>query len=423
MRWTFIVSLVVLLLVGSFLSTINFIKPTQYTFLPNPEGEDPTTTVTATTSLPETIKDGLTITDIEPQSPLQNPPTTIKGIYATSWSASSAKKMDYLINLIDTTELNAIVIDIKDYSGYVTYDITVPDVRTYHAYEVRIPKINALIKKLHDKNIYVIARLATFQDGRLALARPDLAMQSSSTGKVWQDKKRLTWMDPASLPIWDYNIAIAKDALSRGFDEVNFDYIRFATDGAISDIKYPAWNGVTPRATVIRDFWRYVRTQIPDRAISADIFGLASVSYDDLGIGQKIENAFGAFDAIAPMVYPSHYYSGTLGFQNPADHPYEVVLDSITKAVARLKLYNSKQTKPITATSTAFEIAQSERPTTIRPWLQDFNLGATYDATKVRAQIQAVYDAASTTPELISGWMLWNPSNVYTKEALELTDN
>lgn len=338
--------------------------------------------------------------DIEPQKPLVNQPQNIKAIYATSWSAGSAKKMNYFINLIKNTEANAIVIDIKDYTGYVSYETDIDMVKEYKTSERRISRPNALIKKLHDEDIYVIARVAVFQDLELAKVRQDLAIQSISTGKTWQDRKSQTWMDTSSKEVWDYNIAIAKDALARGFDEINFDYIRFASDGNVLDIKYPVWDGVTPKSEIIRQFFQYLRDQMPDARLSADLFGYSTVLYDDLGIGQIIENALPYFDAIAPMVYPSHYTNGHLGFQNPAEHPYEIVFDGVKTAINRLVAVGA----PLRAK--------------IRPWLQDFDLGADYDKEKVRAQIQATYDAAAEHPELVDGWMIWNAANVYTAEAL-----
>jgi len=377
--------------------------------------------VTATTSEDAVIKNPFTKEiDIENQKPLPNPSSVIKAIYATSWSAGSTKKIDALIKLINETELNAIVIDIKDFSGFVTYGTSLPMVHMYNAYELRTPKINTLLKKLHDSGIYVIARVAVFQDGQLALARQDLALMSSSTKSVWRDHKGLSWIDPAAEPAWEYYAAIAKDAFDHGFDEVNFDYIRFASDGNLKDIVYPYFDTNTLKAATIKKFWRSMRASLPGKKISADLFGLVSVSYDDLGIGQKLENSFGAFDAIAPMVYPSHYYTGSLGFKNPAEHPYEIVFNSVHEAVKRLQLYNEKQAEIAASSTLTATLDPHLIPSTIRPWLQDFDLGADYTAPMIRAQIQAVYDAASSSPELISGWMLWNPSNVYTKEALEI---
>lgn len=344
--------------------------------------------------------------DIPAQAPLQNPPAIIKAIYATGWSGGNAKSVDYFINLIKGTELNALVVDVKDYSGTVSYNMDVGLIKKYGAVEVKIPKINSLIKKLHDQGIYAIARIAVFQDPILAKARPDLALQSVSKGTTWKDNKGLAWMDPSSQEVWDYNIAVAKDVLSRGFDEVNFDYIRFASDGNMSDIKYPVWDAKTSKSKVIGGFAKYLRESLPGAKISADVFGLVTINYDDLGIGQKLEELLPYFDYVAPMVYPSHYASGFNGYKNPALYPYEVVRTSIAEAVKRIKIFSS-------ATST---IQASLNVARLRPWLQDFNLGATYDASMVRAQINAVdIVAGSTTP---MGWMLWNPSNVYTKAAL-----
>lgn len=348
--------------------------------------------------------------DLPPQKPLENPPETIKAIYATGWSAGSSKKMDYLIKLIKGTELNAIVIDIKDYSGELSYDTDIESAKKYGAVkEIKIAKPNALIKKLHDEGIYVIARQTVFQDPILAAARPDLALTSSSTGKQWKDHKGLMWIDPAAQEAWDYNIAIAKDALNRGFDEVNFDYIRFASDGDMDDIVYPFWDEKTFMRYVIRDFFKYLRKALPDSRLSADLFGYTTLLYNDLGIGQVIDDAFHYFDAIAPMVYPSHYNKWFNGYENPSLYPYEVVYASISEANSRLQKY---LLEAAIASSTEKYLVKNPQ---LRPWLQDFDLGADYDAEKVKAQIDAVYDAATGTP---MGWMLWNPANNYTKDAL-----
>jgi len=343
--------------------------------------------------------------DIEPQKPLLNAPTIIKAIYSTNWSASNEKKLQYFINLIKQTELNAIVIDVKDFSGYVAYNTNLELPKKYNAIELRIPKLNKLIKRLHDEGIYVIARISVFQDQMLAQARPDLALYSSTTSAMWHDNKGLSWMDTAAPEVWDYNASIAQEILERGMDEVNFDYIRFASDGNLNDIRHPFWDEKTLKISVVRDFFKYLRGRLPDAVISADLFGLSTVSTDGLGIGQHLEYALPYFDAIAPMLYPSHYFKDFIGFTNPADYPYEVVKYSMDRAVVRaLDLKFTASTTPMNAR--------------FRPWLQDFDLGADYDAAKVTAQIKAVNDATAATPELFGGWMLWNPSNIYTKEAL-----
>jgi len=343
------------------------------------------------------------VSDIEAQKPLENPPDVIKAVYATSWSASSQSKMDYLINLINTTELNAIVIDIKDFSGMVLYDVDVPQVDEYGAKEIRIPRPNALIKRLHDNGIYVIARQTVFQDPVLAAARPDLAVKNRYTGGTWKDRKGLAWTDPSSKEVWDYNIAIARDAADRGFDEINFDYIRFPSDGDLSALSYTFYDETTTlKTTAMAEFYKYLNANLSDVKTSADLFGLSTVNYDGLGIGQVIEDAYRYFDYVSPMVYPSHYANGFQGFANPAAYPYEVVNYSMTTAVARLNvLRNATGGGPVVYAE-------------LRPWLQDFDLGADYTADMVRAEIRATYDA---DPNL--GWMLWDPRNNYTPGALD----
>jgi hypothetical protein len=397
-RWAIILSasagLVFLLVVGNSFE-VDVADKGDFVDLPDvPEAEIPENQVLS--------EDGNGFGDIGPQEPLKNPPKVIKAIYATSWSASSESKMDYLIDLIKTTELNAIVIDIKDFSGLVLYDADVPDVDLYNAKEVRIRRPNALIKRLHDEGIYVIARQTVFQDPALVGARPDLAVRNVRTGEVWEDRKGLSWIDPSSRDAWDYNIAIARDAAGRGFDEVNFDYIRFPSDGDLSAIGYPFYNAsTTSKTAAIAEFFEYLNNNLDGVVISADLFGLATINYDGLGIGQVIEDAYRNFDYVAPMVYPSHYARGFQGYQNPASFPYEVVNYSMVSAVGRLSvLRNATGTNPSSLAE-------------LRPWLQDFDLGADYTADMIRAEIRAVNDA---DPSL--GWMLWDPRNNYTRGAL-----
>ena len=381
--------------------------------------------------------------DIEPQKPLPNPPKEIKAVYATAWSAGTPNKIDYLIKLIKETELNAIIIDIKDFSGYIAYDTDLFEIEKYKAEEIKIKKINSLIKKLHDENIYVIARITIFQDPILAKARPDLAIHSKSklqennidignsaikqfsNKTLWLDHKKLAWIDPSAKDAWDYNIAIAKDAANRGFDELNFDYIRFASDGNLNDMIFPFYDNKTPKNEIIKNFFSYLREKTKGAKISADLFGLSTINNDDLGIGQVIEDAYQYFDYVSPMVYPSHYANSFLGYKNPANYPYEVVKYSMEKAVKRLIDYKLQAMATSTAsTSSTIENWKLEiRNSQLRPWLQNFDLGADYDAKMVRKQIQAVYDAASSTPELINGWMLWDPKNEYTRDALLNPDN
>lgn len=360
--------------------------------------------------------------DIEPQKPLLNPPETIKGVYMTSWSAASDIRVNGIIEMKKNSGLNAVIVDIKDYSGLIAYDIKLPQSEEYKTKEIRIRKLNSLIKKFHDNGIYAIARITVFQDPALAKARPDLAVKkkenASSTPPypTWYDRKGLAWTDPSSKEVWDYNIAIAKDALARGFDEINFDYIRFPSDGDMKSMYFSFWDQKIPRDKIIQSFFKYTRESLPEAKLSADLFGLVTINKDDLGIGQILEDAYQYFDFVSPMVYPSHYYSGTLGYSNPAEYPYEIIKYSMDSAAKRLQDYEFKLiSEQKTATSNA-ENGTPKQISKIRPWLQDFSLGTVYTLEMVKLQIKAVSDSLGNR---YNGYMLWNPSNFYTQKAIE----
>ncbi|MFH1978918.1 MAG: putative glycoside hydrolase [Patescibacteria group bacterium] len=321
-------------------------------------------------------------------------PETVKAIYMTSWVAGTTDWRSSMVKMIEETELNALVIDVKDYTGRISFEVSDPVLKEYGAQEIRIPNIKGFIESLHEKNIYTIARISIFQDPYLVKKRPDLAVKTLS-GEVWKDYKGITWLDPTNREVWDYMIRIAKESEMVGFDELNFDYIRFPSDGNMKDISYDHFDGTVPKAVAIRDFFEYLYFHLEDLGVplSADLFGMTTTNSDDLNIGQILEYAAPYFDYIAPMVYPSHYPRGFLGYKNPAEYPYEVVNFAMVKGVEKL-------------------INASTSPLKLRPWIQDFDLGATYDASMVRKQIQATYDAGLTS------WMLWSAANKYTRGAL-----
>jgi hypothetical protein len=379
----------------------------------------------------------------EPPKPrperLAEPPKIIHAVYFTSWSAGIRSRIDYLIDLHKTTAVNAAVFDIKDYSGYLSYPVAVPQASEYHAIRRTVRDIDALVDRLHSEGIYAIARITVFQDPVLAAARPDLAVHRLSklppgakppltASSLWLDRKGLAWIDPASRPAWEYIVAIARDVLSHGFDELNFDYVRFPSDGNMKDMYYPSWDGKTPKHKVIGKFFAYLRDELPGVPISADLFGLATVNQDDLGIGQVIEDSYAEFNFVCPMVYPSHFAKKFLGYPNPADHPYEVVNYSMRRAAERLQLFLNPPAPAAPAASgpsAAIEPVAAVKPDAkprpaphvkLRPWLQDFNLGARYDTAMIEAEIKAVRDALG---DRYAGYMMWSPSNVYDREALK----
>ncbi|MBP6854958.1 MAG: sugar fermentation stimulation protein [Candidatus Pacebacteria bacterium] len=322
-------------------------------------------------------------------------PEVVKGLYMSSWVAGTTDFRDSMIEIIDTTEVNAVVIDVKDSTGRISFATNDPYLTEIGASENRIRDVDGLIELLHSKGIYVIARIAVFQDPYLVKEWPSEAVKKSSDKSIaWGDRKGMHWIDAGSTKVWDYNVAVGKEAYNRGFDELNFDYIRFPSDGNMKDIYYPVSEGLV-KADVMRSFFEHLNSSFEEEGIpiSADIFGMTTTNTDDLNIGQILEDAVRNFDYVSPMVYPSHYPATWNGFANPAANPYEVIKLSMQGAVDRT-------------------IAIGEDINKLRPWLQDFNMGATYTPSMVREQIDATEDLG------IDSWLLWDPANTYTKAAL-----
>lgn len=317
-------------------------------------------------------------------------PVVVHGIYMTGYTAGSAR-VDELIKLIDETELNAVVIDVKDDSGQITYATDVPELRAVPgAVSGKIKDIDALMAKLDAHGIYPIARIVTFKDNVFANAHPEFAVRRSN-GDVWRDRTGQGWLNPYKKETWDYALAIAKDAVRHGFREIQFDYVRFPSDGQVRDMVFPGADARSHKE-VIRDFLKYAHEQLAPLGVyvSADIFGLVTAAADDLTIGQQYEYIIANVDYVCPMVYPSHYGPGNYGLPDPDRAPYETVLKALQDAVRR----------------------RGESKAIIRPWLQDFSLRQRYGPNEVRAQIKAVYDAG------LNEWILWNPFNKYTVGAL-----
>ncbi len=323
-------------------------------------------------------------------------PSSVRAIYMTSWVAGAPSLREKLIKIADETEINSMVIDIKDATGKIGFLPSDPYLQKIGSGENRAPDLKEFIGRLHDKNIYVIGRISVFQDPYLVHKRPDLAVKRANGIDVWKDRKGISWLDVAAPEVWEYVIAIGKEAYSVGFDELNFDYIRFPSDGNMQDISYTFYGkSKISKSEQLKNFFEYLtmrlRSEIP-AVLSADLFGMTTTNSDDLNIGQVLENAAPYFDFIDPMVYPSHYPKHFHGFLNPAEKPYEVVKFSMDEAVKKL-------------------IAASSSPSILRPWLQDFDLGADYTVDMIRAQIKATYDAG------LDSWLMWSPSNKYTPGA------
>jgi hypothetical protein len=279
-----------------------------------------------------------------------------------------------------------------------------------------------LVKNLHDRGIYVIGRIAVFQDPLYAAVRPDMAVKKKSDGAIWKDRKGLSFIDVGAREYWDYIISIAKRSEKIGFDEINFDYIRFPSDGNMTDISFPH-TGTTTKKEMLKEFFKYLDDGLKDIPLktSADLFGITTTNHDDLGIGQVLENALPYFDYISPMVYPSHYPSGFNNWPDPNKVPYEIVKFSMSEAVRRTEEFASSTRQNFAsqnlggqAASSTLSVRQAQRidKSQLRPWLQDNDYPIHYTPDMVRAQIEATYDSGLTS------WMLWDPGNTYTKEAL-----
>ncbi len=327
-------------------------------------------------------------TEVEPQI-MKPEKREVKGIYLTAYSASSPKKLDEIIELINRTELNGIVIDIKDYSGKVLYDSNITIVDELGLEDNRLGDITAIIEKLHDNDIYVIARQTVFQDPILATRRPEWSLQSKYGG-LWRDWKGLAWVDPNNREVWRYNVEIAREAITFGFDEINFDYVRFPTDGNMNAVIYT--HGTSTKHSVMGEFYRYLNDELGDEPvyISLDLFGFVMERHDGMDIGQRLEDSVNEVDYISPMMYPSHYPSGHLGLKNPAANPQIVIENGMEKGMPY------------------FVDTKAE----VRPWLQAFNIGANYGAYNIRAQIDAVEKYSD------GGWLLWNAANRYSDAGL-----
>jgi hypothetical protein len=311
-------------------------------------------------------------------------PKPVIGAYSTSWIAGT-QRIDKIAQFIKQSGSNSIVIDLKDDTGTISYPSSIPLAKEIGAGSNRVPHLRELVARLKQQNIYVIGRIVVFKDPLLAKKHQELAVLDKNGG-LWRDYKGMIWVDPDSKKVWKYNVDIAKEAIDMGFSEIQFDYVRFLSDGLLRNCVYPYSTGEL-KEDVIRDFLLYAKKDINAMGVplSADIFGLVLSIPDDLNIGQKLEKIASAVDYISPMVYPSHYPRGSFGYKDPDSYPYEIISKAMQDANRRLKGDSKK----------------------LRPWIQDFSLGHPYGKEQLRLQIKALQDNG------IHDFLLWNPSNHY----------
>ena len=338
-------------------------------------------------------------------------PSAVKGIYMSQCVAGTPSFRDSLASLIKDTELNSVIIDIKDYTGKIAFATDNPALKNSVSDACGARDMREFIERLHDEDIYVIGRITVFQDPFYTKNHPEQSVQSKSRpGEPWKDYKGLSFVSVMSQPFWKYIVALSKESYALGFDELNYDYVRWPSDGPMSDIVYPSGH----RAEALERFFEYLASEVkPTGAVlSVDLFGMTTTNFDDLNIGQVLERALPYFDYVAPMVYPSHYPKSFLGLGNPNSDPYKVVNYSMSEAVKRASATTttvdalthtllSTSTKPFLYSKTAYS------PLKLRPWLQDFDYGKDYLPADIEAQIKATYDAGLTS------WMFWDPGNKY----------
>ncbi|GGF69754.1 hypothetical protein GCM10010912_13670 [Paenibacillus albidus] len=354
---------------------------------PNPAGVKPSATPATETDGPDSALHA----DPQPDAP------KVKGIYVTAYSAGGAR-MEKLLALLDNTELNSMVIDIKDDAGYITYKTDNPELLAMGESQKFIGDINKLMERLKKHEVYPIARIVVFKDSVLAKKNPELSFVNKD-GSVWANKGGDSFVNPYSEDVWKYNVDIAKEAAKLGFKEIQFDYVRFPEgfEKRADTLKYT--KNAKPRVEIVSDFVKYAKSELGPLGVrvSVDIFGYAASVPAAEGIGQDFVKISKNVDVISPMVYPSHYSTGWFDVKDPDKDPYATIKGSMVDTHKKLNPLGSY--KPI-----------------IRPWIQDFTaswLGSghyiKYGKQQVEDQVRALKD------QNIDEFLLWNANNRYTE--------
>jgi len=320
-------------------------------------------------------------------------PFTPKALYLSFFGIGDRSLRESAIKLIQETELNTLVIDVKGDRGMIPYKSSIPLAAEVGAQRITTVKEMAdLMRSLKGKGIYTIARIVVFKDNPLALARPDWAVKTQG-GEIWRDRENLAWVDPFNKEVWDYNINIAMEAAQYGFDEIQFDYLRFPD---ASGLRFSMPNTEEDRVKAISGFLMEARRRlIPYNVfLSADIFGYVCWNLNDTNIGQRLEDLAPHVDYICPMLYPSGFQYGIPGYRNPVANPFEIVYLSLKRAQERTNLPSQR----------------------FRPWLQAFRDYAFdrryFNDKEILGEVKAADGFGS------HGWMLWNPRNSYSSTGL-----
>ena len=320
--------------------------------------------------------------------PITSP--VVRALYVNRWASQSRKKMAKLVAAVDSTEINALVIDMKDEFG-LNYKTTNPTFEKNAGSASKVANLAALLDTLKAHKILPIARMVVFKDSVTARVHPDWTIRRSDNS-IWRDKQGLAWVNPYHRELWDYNIGVAEELVKLGFGEIQFDYIRFPEPyPSLPQQVFPGANGLSkPDALAAYLTMAKERLNKVGVRVTADIFGLVTTVGGALEVGQQWEKVSPHVDVVLPMVYPSHYPRGDLGVAHPNAEPYKIIFTAISRARER--------DKKLGVTT----------PEHVRPWLQAFTLGPpAYGPEQLEAQKKAVYDSG------YDGWVMWNPGSIY----------
>lgn len=332
-------------------------------------------------------------------------PQYVRGLFLTGHGAGSKKLREPVIKLLRESELNSLVINVKDDYGYITHGRSeIPLVIEAKANQKQFD-LDSFMQQLREEQIYPIARIVVAKDKHVSKVRPQWFLQKAD-GTVWKDKNDTAWADLRNKEYWDYLLDIAEEAASMGFREIQFDYIRWPSggDGKVSNIaNLPAANmtstGPYERSEIIAEFLKYAKARLEPLGIdvSADTFGIMGTVKDEQTVGQQLEVMLTTdIHAISPMIYPSHYWTGTYGYKVPDQEPYGVAYQSSKDHLVRMEAVNSK--------------------IIMRPWLQDFT--ATWVKGYIRYGVKEIHAQLRAMQELgIKEYLFWNAGNKYTEEA------
>jgi hypothetical protein len=320
-------------------------------------------------------------------------PFNPKALYLSFYGIGDRTLRGAALNLIEETELNALVIDVKGDRGMIPYKSSIPVVSETGAQQITtVRDIQGLMKSLKEKGVYTIARIVVFKDNLLATKNPELAVKGAN-GQIWRDRENLAWVDPFKKEVWDYNINIAIEAAQLGFDEVQFDYVRCPDS---TGVRFSMPNTQENRVKAISGFLGEAKRRLApyNTFLSADIFGYVCWNTNDTDIGQRLEDVVPTVDYLCPMLYPSGFQFGIPGYRVAVAHPYEIVYLTLKRAQERTRVATTR----------------------FRPWLQAFRDYAFdrryFKAKELQDQINGAKEFGS------QGWMLWNPQNNYADEGL-----